>query len=104
MFKFVCIALVFSFCVGCGSLKTLPSSPLPAATPFDSSVFARQAYLEAYAEGYAAHSHLNSTSFDSVHGTFPFARQLGFRAGYSQAEYDAAGQTRLPQSSGTESK
>jgi hypothetical protein len=88
--KMTLVVLVAGILAACSSVQR-ESVPLPLATPFDRNEFARSAYLEAFADGYRAAKSDSSYRPMYPRGPYPFARQLGWRAGVAAARSADAG-------------
>ena len=69
---------------GCSSLQESANVPLPETTPFDTNPMARDAYLQAYREGYLTAAEGQNTSREFLYGPYRFPRELGWKAGVLQ--------------------
>jgi hypothetical protein len=68
---------------------------LPATTPFDTNTFARQAYLDAYSEGYRSAQSGGEITPGFTRGPYSFARELGWRAGAAAVYNPESGSSNL---------
>lgn len=92
---FICSAISMVVLAGCASWET-ENVPLPASTPFDSNPAARMAYLDAFRDGYRTATREGRISQDFITGPNRFARELGWRAGATQAISDKGAGTQAP--------
>ena len=86
-----CVGLCFL--AGCASWQA-DEVPLPSATPFDSNHAHSVAYLDAFRDGYRAGAREGRISQEVITGPNRFARELGWRAGATQAIADKDGTAR----------
>jgi hypothetical protein len=92
LLSLLCLAVVL-ICASCESTppaRNIPNPTLPQTTPFDQNPMARQAYLEAYRDGYRAAARGEDTSTDRIREPFRFAKELGWRAGVTDAHKAAS--------------
>jgi hypothetical protein len=86
LFSVLTLSVLLMMC-GCASQSQQANAiPMPTSTPFDSDQMARMAYLEGYRQGYRAVAAGTVGGFDMISGSYRFARELGWRAGASQAQ------------------
>ena len=85
MLKILPLAALLAVACACTSNRWQAENiPLPVATPFDASHFARTAYLEGFRSGYRAQSRgLQHSEF--LGNPYKEARRLGYIAGAARA-------------------
>ncbi|MDB6025653.1 MAG: hypothetical protein JWM68_1876 [Verrucomicrobiales bacterium] len=87
------------FLSGCASVPNgqYQTIELPTTTPFDVDSFARHTYLEAYKEGYQSAKSGGEFTPRYRRGPYPFARELGWRAGAAAANNPEPAGSNVPQ-------
>ncbi len=86
MFKSLIAASALLIAAGCATNDWRGAEiPYPSTTPFDSSNFARTAYLDGFARGYQAETSGGGANVEMLAGPYREARRQGYYAGAAQA-------------------